>query len=148
VLDSPGGFDLQVVVVVGAPEVGDWTIVVVPEVHGTARADITDIVGVFLRLVVPIQLSRLQRAAGPCVPPVDGVCREVVVFPAPQHIRAHWVQVVTVVLVPVVVVVTGREGVGGVVPRGHTISGLTDSAFDDVVLVQLVHVVLGLGVHV
>jgi len=126
-----------------------------PEVSGTARADVSHVVSPLLGTVVPVELPGHQRAGGPDVPLSESLLAEVVMLPAAQDILGDGVEVVTAVLVTVIVVVADGETVRRVgrstccwclVRPGS--SGLADIVLHGVLPPELAHVVHHLAVKV
>ena len=70
-----------------------------------------------IRSLISVKFSGYDWASRPRVSVVEGVSREVVMFPVAKDIIGDGVEVVTTVLVTVRVVVTGEECVHRVIMR-------------------------------
>jgi len=136
-----------------APQVWHWSVVVVPEVCCSTRADIPKEVHPFLCPVVPVKLSGDQGTGCSLVPLVQGGGGEVVMLPLPQHLLGDGVEVVSGVFVAIIVVVPAGEAVTVVLTVAVSISpsdvpGVADVVLHLVLPVQLAHVVNHLVVEV
>merc|ERR1739838_132201 len=126
---------LHKLVSIRTTKVRHMAIVVMAEVR-SCGAHVSNIVRSFL--IISVDFSCYKRTLGPHIPEVESISREVVMFPAAKDIIGDGIEVVITVFVTIIVVVTAGEAVGWIGAGCSPLhSGLTDTALDCVLPVQL-----------
>lgn len=111
----------HVLVSVAGPKVWDPSVVVVPEVCASTTAQVSNVVGSFLGLEIPVKLSSMKWTLCSLIPVVESLLGEVVMFPVTENIPGALIQVIIGVFVRVVVVILVGEAIWRV--RSHRSSG-------------------------
>jgi len=98
-------FVFHQLVLIRCPKVRSAATVIMTEICGTAQASYV----VLFLFVVPVDFSCDKGALGPHVPVVEGVTREVVVFPTAKDIIGDGVEIVSTMLVTIIVVIVAGK---------------------------------------